>query len=100
MIFLSLIGLIAALFALAYFRAPGWVWAAAGAAWLAALSVHGALAPAWSAALLTVLIVASALLLITPLRRGLPGGALLAPFRRGLSPGSHNPPAGRGPGPA
>jgi acyl-CoA dehydrogenase len=84
MVVLSLIGLIAALFALAYFRASGWTWAMVGAVWLAGLSLHGGLAPAWSAALLTVLIVASALLLIAPLRRALLSDALLAWFRRVL----------------
>ena len=84
MVFLSLIGLIAALIALAYFRAPGWTWAVAGALWLATLKLHVALAPAWGAALLTVWIVASALLLIVPLRRALLSDALLAWFRRVL----------------
>src|SRR5215510_10269022 len=84
MVLLSLIGLIAVLFALAYFRAPGWTWAVTGAAWLVALGAYGALAPAWGAALLTVLIAASALLLIAPLRRALLSDALLAWFRRVL----------------
>src|SRR5262249_19876596 len=76
--------LIAVLVAFAYFRAPGWVWAAAGAAWLAGLSAQRAVAPTWGAALLTVLIVASVLLLIAPLRRVLLSDALLAWFRRVL----------------
>ncbi|HTS53903.1 MAG TPA: acyl-CoA dehydrogenase [Burkholderiales bacterium] len=74
--------LTAVLGALAYFRAPGWTWAAAGGAWLAGLTLRAGLAPAVSATLCTLLLVASALLLIGPLRRALLSDALLGWFRR------------------
>jgi acyl-CoA dehydrogenase len=79
-----ILGLIALLGALAYFRAPGWTWAAAGAACLAGLTLRGGLTPTVSGMLSTLLIVVSALLLIGPLRRALLSDALLGWFRRVL----------------
>jgi acyl-CoA dehydrogenase len=70
--------------AAAYFRTPGWTWVVAAAASLAGLTLRGGLPPALIGALWTVLIVASALLLIAPLRRALLSHPLLGWFRRVL----------------
>jgi acyl-CoA dehydrogenase len=83
----TLIWILATIFVLAaaaYFRAPGWTWAAAAAASLTWLSLRGGLAPALTGALWTLLIVASALLLIAPLRRLLLSDPLLGWFRKAL----------------
>ena len=75
------LGFIALIWGLAYFRAPGWLWAAAGAGFLAALTLRG-LSPTASAVLWTVLLVAAAFLLVRPLRRVLLSDPLLAWFRK------------------
>ncbi len=80
----TLIWILAAILALAaaaYFRAPGWTWAVAAAASLAGLTLKGSLPPAATGALWTLLIAASALLLIVPLRRALLSDPLLGWFR-------------------
>jgi len=83
----TLIWILATIFVLAaaaYFRAPGWTWALAAGVSLAGLTVRGALSPAVTGSLWTLLIVASALLLIAPLRRVLLSDPLLGWFRRVL----------------
>jgi acyl-CoA dehydrogenase len=83
----TLMWILATIFVLAaaaYFRAPGWTWALAAAASLAGLTLRGGLTPAVTGSLWTLLIVASALLLIAPLRRVLLSDPLLGWFRRVL----------------
>ena len=83
----TLIWILATIFVLgaaAYSRAPGWTWTAIAGASLAGLTLRGALPPAAAGALWTLLIVASALLLIAPLRRTLLSDPLLAWFRKVL----------------
>src|SRR5215470_2259536 len=84
MIFLLVVGLLVVLGALAYFRAPGWAWAAAGAVWLAGLNLYHTLTPTLGAVLLAVLIVVALLSLASPLRRALLSDALLGWFRKVL----------------
>ena len=79
-----IVGLIVLLGALAYFRAPGWLWAAGGAAFLAGLTLRGGLSTGVSATLWTILIVVSALLLIPQLRRAILSDPLLGLFRTAL----------------
>jgi len=79
-----ILGLIVVIGALAYFRAPGWVWAAAGLAFAAGLTLRGGLSPVASGTLWTVVIVISALLLIPQLRRALLSDPLLGWFRKVL----------------
>jgi acyl-CoA dehydrogenase len=79
-----IVGLIVLCGALAYFRAPGWAWVIGGAAFLAALILHGGLSPAASGTLWTLFIVASALVLIPQLRRALLSDPLLGWFRKAM----------------
>ncbi len=78
-----LAGFIALTWALAYFRASRWVWAAAGAAFLAGASLAG-LPPLWRGVLWTLFIAAAGVLLIPQLRRMLVSDPLLGWFKRVL----------------
>jgi acyl-CoA dehydrogenase len=78
-----LAGFVALTWALAYFRASRWVWAAAGAAFLAGASLAG-LPPLWRGVLWTLFIAAAGVLLIPQLRRMLVSDPLLGWFRRVL----------------
>jgi acyl-CoA dehydrogenase len=75
------IGFIAVVWALAYFRAPGWLWAVAGAGYLTCLTVRG-ISPTANGVLWTVFLVVAAFLLVRPLRRVLLSDPLLAWFRK------------------
>jgi len=77
------LGFLVLLSALAYFRAPGWIWVALGAAFVVGVTLRGG-SPAVNGTLWTVLIVASALILVRPLRRALLSDPLLGVFRKAL----------------
>ena len=79
-----LIGLILLLGVLAYFRSPGWLWAAAVAGVLVGVTLFAGYPPAVNGALWTVLIAVSAILLVQPLRRALVSDPLLGVFRKAL----------------
>jgi acyl-CoA dehydrogenase len=81
---LWLIGGIAVVWALAYFRASRLVWAAAGAGFLLALQ-WGADLPLWARAVLwTAFVPVAALLVLPQLRRSLISDSLLVWFRKAL----------------
>ncbi|MEO8627784.1 MAG: acyl-CoA dehydrogenase, partial [Betaproteobacteria bacterium] len=67
---------------LAYWRAPGWLWAVALAGMLGVCTLHAGYPTAVNAALWTVFIAAAAVLLVPPLRRALISDALLGWFRK------------------
>jgi acyl-CoA dehydrogenase len=77
------LGLVILLGALAYFRAPGWVWVALGVAFVAGVTLRGG-SPVVNGVLWTVLLIASALVLLHPLRRVLISDPLLGFFRKAL----------------
>ena len=83
MITLWVIGFVVLLGALAYFRAPGWIWVALGAAFVVGVTLGGG-SPALNGTLWTILVVASALVLVPPLRRALLSDPLLGLFRKAL----------------
>ena len=78
-----ILGLIALVWALAYFRVPPWGWVLCGAALLVGWTRHG-LPATVGAALWTLLIVVAALSLLRPLRRALMSDPLLGWFRKAL----------------
>jgi len=80
-----ILGLIALVWALAYFRVPAWGWVGCGAALLVGWTRHG-LPPTPAAALWTLFIVVAALSLLRPLRRALLSDPLLGWFRKALPP--------------
>ena len=76
-------GSVVLLGALAYTRAPGWVWIALGVAFVVGVTLRGGW-PTVNGVLWTVLVVASALVLVPPLRRALLSDPLLGWFRKAL----------------
>src|SRR5690348_8443249 len=83
MITLWVVGFVILLGALAYFRAPGWLWVAVGAAFVAGVTLRGG-SPTMHGVLWTILVIASALMLVRPLRRALLSDLLLGLFRKAL----------------
>jgi acyl-CoA dehydrogenase len=77
-------GSIALVWALSYFRAPNWLWVAAGAALLFAASLSGGLPLVLRSLMWTVFIAAAAVAVISPLRRTLISDPLLGWFKNGL----------------
>ena len=75
-----------AVVALAYVRAPLFLWSLAGALWLAAAAVFGQWPAAAGVAVLGAYLVLAALFNIKPLRRALVSRPMLASFRRILPP--------------
>jgi acyl-CoA dehydrogenase len=80
---LWVVGLVVLLGALAYWRAPGWVWVALGAAFVVGVTLRGG-SPAMNGTLWTILVVVAALVLVLPLRRALLSDPLLGWFRKAL----------------
>jgi acyl-CoA dehydrogenase len=83
MIALWVVGFLVLLGALAYFRAPGWLWVAVGAAFVAGVTLRSG-SPTMHGVLWTVLVIVSALVLLRPLRRALLSDLLLGLFRKAL----------------
>jgi len=79
MITLWVVGFLVLLGALAYFRAPGWLWVALGAAFVAGVTLRGG-SPTMHGVLWTVLVIVSALVLVRPLRRALLSDSIASPF--------------------
>src|SRR5215510_2950390 len=79
-----ILGLLIVVGALAYFRAPGWVWVAFGAALVAGVTLRSGSSTIMNGVLWPILVLAAGLIFLPPLRRALLSDPLLGWFCKAL----------------